>query len=343
MKKLENTLYIMSPETRVSKDGDNLVVQKDAEEIGRFPVHLLESVISFTYSGISTQAMILCSENSVPIFFMSPNGRFISSVTGPIEGNVLLRRAQFRAADNEEMCLKISKNMIRGKITNSMKLIDGHIMEHHDEEDDWDVLSDIREELNASLSSLNAAEELDVIRGIEGDAARTYFRAVDNMIVKNRKDFFLRGRSKRPPADRMNALLSFSYSILANETRSALMAVGLDPFVGFLHADRPGKPSLALDMMEELRSPIADRFVLDIVNSGLIGPNDFNEDGEEGIVLDRHARKLFIREWQSRKRIEIPHRVLGEKIAMGLIPYVQSQILARFLTGETDDYSPYTA
>jgi len=340
MKKLDNTLYIMSPETRVSKDGDNLVVQKDAEEIGRFPVHLLSSIVSFTYSGISTQAMILCSENSVPIFFLSPNGRFISSVIGPVEGNVMLRRAQFRAADDERICVRMSRNMIGGKISNSVKAIEEHIRTHPDADENGDM-SGICEELNASISSLTVAEGLDTIRGIEGDAAKTYFRAMDNMILTNRKDFFLRGRSRRPPADKMNALLSFSYSILTNEMRSALMAVGLDPFVGFLHTDRPGKPSLALDMMEELRAPIADRFVLDIVNSGDIKPDDFEETDEDGIVLDYHARKLFIREWQNRKRIETDHRFLGEKIATGLIPHVQSQLLARSLMGEIGEYPSY--
>jgi len=340
MKKLENTLYITSPDAYISKEGENVVIHKNKEEIGRVPIHLIDNLISFTYSGVSTQAMKLCSDNNVPISFMSPSGGFISSLSGTTKGNVLLRRAQFRAADDKDFCIKISRNMIIGKISNCRKVIGRCIRDHPDTNDD-ESLSDALCGLSTNLSSLLTSNELDVIRGIEGDAAKTYFRAVDNMILKNKEDFFMRGRNRRPPTDKMNALLSFSYSLLTSDLKSAIMAVGMDPFVGFLHTDRPGRPSLALDMMEELRSPIADRFALNLVNLGQIGPDDFEETEGEGTHLNERGRKLFIKEWQERKHNEINHPFLGEKIERGLLPYVQSQLLAKYIRGDIEGYPPY--
>ncbi|MDR2866243.1 MAG: type I-C CRISPR-associated endonuclease Cas1c, partial [Methanomassiliicoccaceae archaeon] len=326
MKRLDNTLYVTSSDSYISRDGENLVIQKNKEELGRFPIHLIDSLVSFTYSGVSTQAMRLCSDNNVPISFMSPGGKFISSLHGPIHGNVLLRRAQFRYADNEDRCIKISRNMIIGKISNCRKVV-GRCIRDHPDANERGSLSDAMDELRANLSSLLTSNELGTIRGIEGDAAKTYFRAMDNMILRNKEDFFLHNRNRRPPTDKMNALLSFSYSVLTNEVKSALMGIGMDPYVGFLHTDRPGRPSLALDVMEELRSPMADRFVLNLVNLGQIGPDDFEETEGEGTFLNEHGRKLFIKEWQERKHSEINHPFLGEKIKMGLLPHVQSKLL----------------
>jgi len=338
--KLGNTLYILSSETNVTKDGTGLVIRKNKEEIGRFPIHLIDNVVSFTYSKIDARAMKLCSDSNVPISFMSPSGRFISSLSGPIQGNVLLRMAQFRAADNENECVKISRSIVIGKISNCRNVVRRCIRDHPGTDENGD-LSKISDNLNNDLNSLITAEGLGTIRGIEGDAAKTYFRALDHMILKNKDDFFLRKRSRRPPKDKMNALLSLSYTILMNDVISAVTAAGLDPFVGFMHTGRPGKPSLALDMMEELRSPVADRFVLNLVNLGQVGAEDFDEDEGDGTVLNECGRRLFIKEWQERKQNEICHKHLGERIKLGLIPHVQSQLLAQYLRGDLNGYQPY--
>ncbi|MDR2866928.1 MAG: CRISPR-associated endonuclease Cas1 [Methanomassiliicoccaceae archaeon] len=337
MKKLGNTLYILSSDTYVSKDGENLVITQDEKERGRFPIHLMESVVLFTYSGVSTKAMRLCSGNNVPMYFMSPGGMLVSSLCGPMDGNVLLRRSQFRAADDKEVCVRMSREMIRGKISNCIGLIRTFI-ECHPRSRMKAVLSVAMDDLREGLSSLPASDELSVIRGIEGNAAKIYFRAMDHMITDNKNDFFIHERNRRPPKDRMNALLSFAYSMLANATLSALMSAGLDPYVGFMHTDRSGKPSLALDVMEELRPVIADSFVLHMVNHNRVRSDDFEETEQDGTILNEHGKKAFIKEWQERKRKEILHPILKEEVEMGLLPHIQYKLLADCIRGDIPHY-----
>ena len=340
MKKLLNILYVTTPEAFLAKEGENLVVKVMDEEVFRTPIHYLEGVVTFGYKGVSPALLGLCAERGVSVTFLNEHGKFLARVSGPVKGNVLLRRKQYRIADSPTDCTKIASRFIIGKVANCRTVIRRFVSDHADKADGKEAEL-VKNELATAIVRLNKASSIDEIRGIEGEMARYYFSMVDNMILIQKESFYMRGRSRRPPLDNVNALLSFLYTLLAHETKSALETVGLDPYVGFLHRDRPGRPGLSLDLMEEFRPYLVDRLVLSLINRKQINGDDFLKKESGGVIMKDKARKIVLEAWQSRKREEITHPFLDEKIQLGLLPYVQALLLARYLRGDLDDYPPF--
>lgn len=340
MRKLLNILYVTNPTAHLTRDGENVVVHVDKVERFRVPIHNLEGIVCFNYTGASPSLMGLCCERKVPICFLSQSGHFLARVTGGVSGNVLLRREQYRVADNEHRACSLATAFVGGKILNSRTVLLRFIRDHKDKVGVsqvsvaanrlwgyWERIADIR--------------DIDALRGLEGDAAREYYSVFGYLITSKEPAFRFRGRSRRPPLDIPNALMSFFYSLLSYECASALETVGLDPQVGFLHSDRPGRLSLALDLMEEMRAYLVDRFVLTLLNNGQVSVNGFVTKESGGVLMDEATRKTVLAEWQTRKQEEIIHPFLEEKINIGLIPYVQALLLARYLRGDLDEYPPF--
>lgn len=342
MRKMLNTLYVTSPDAFLARDGENLVVRIKEEEAFRTPIHYLEGVVTFGYTGASPALFALCAEKGVSLNFLTEHGKYLASVIGPVKGNVLLRRKQYRIADTEAEFTKIASRFITGKLINCRVVLRRAISDH---ENKCDVkkIKFVANQLARSILNANNAITLDEIRGIEGDAAKYYFSVFNELILFEKEAFYLHTRSRRPPLDRMNALLSFLYSLLVNETKSALETVGLDPYVGFLHRDRPGRPGLALDLMEEFRPYIADRLALTLVNRRQLNGNDFIQKETGGVLMKDSARKAVLEAWQNRKKEEITHPFLNEKIPTGLLPYAQALLLSRYLRGDLDDYPPFVS
>lgn len=340
MKKLMNTVYINNPDRYLSLDGENLVISQDSTEIGRLPLHNIERIMTFGYTGASPALMGKCAESGIELVFMSRNGRFIARVEGEVRGNVLLRRQQYRYADNSEKSLGIAKNMIAAKLYNSRWIIERMIRDHGfriDTEKFSRKSAFIKESINKAVN----CEDIDSLRGIEGEAASIYFSVFDDMILQQKDDFYFKSRNKRPPLDNINALLSFAYSLATGMCTSALESVGLDPYVGFMHTDRPGRRSLALDLVEEFRGVMCDRFVLTLVNKRIITADDFNKRENGAVILTENGRKNFLSAWQKRKYDEIRHPFLEEKVEWGMLPYVQALLLARYIRGDLDCYPPF--
>lgn len=336
MRKLLNTLYLLSPNAYLQKDGENLVVRIDDQEMLRIPIHNLESVLCFSYLGASPGAMMLCVKHQVKLAFLSPSGRYIGSLEGEVKGNVLLRRTQYRLADDEPLATHLASIFIAGKIANQRNVLARYVRDYHPEGEAKELFREALAQLRRQqMLALKQASRKDLL-GVEGFAASTYFSLFSQLIRS--AEFPFAARSKRPPKDEVNALLSFFYTLLAHDVRSALESVGLDPYVGFLHTDRPGRPSLALDLMEELRAYLVDRFVITLINRHQVVPSDFLPQGENGYLLREDARKELLALWQKRKKEEITHPFLQERVSIGLLPYIQSQLLARYLRGDLDDY-----
>jgi CRISPR-associated protein Cas1 len=340
MRKLLNTLFITTPESYLSLDGNNVVLLKEGKETFRIPVNNLEGIISFNYLGASPKLMQYCTENNILISFMSPSGRYMAGINGKIRGNVLLRKKQYLSSVNKEFCLDISKVIIASKLYNSRVEICRSIRDNSDKIDVTN-LERAALGLKQSISQIKNCCCADDLRGLEGDSARLYFSVFNDMVIQQKSDFVFCGRSKRPPLDNINAMLSFGYSLLAHDIEAALLSVGLDPYVGFFHTDRPGRISLALDIMEEFRAVFVDRFVLTLINLRQINASDFIKKESEGILLTDDARKTFLCEWQKKKQEEIIHPFSGEKIKIGLLPYMQALILSRYLREEINAYVPY--
>lgn len=339
MRKLLNTLYILTPNAYLQKDGENVVVRIDDKESFRIPIHNIEAIISFSYMGASPGLMQLCTSHGVKISFHTPSGRFIGSVEGPIRGNVLVRRTQYRYADDESTSTFYATAFVAGKIANQRAVLARFIRDHHPEGNALSQISEAIDQLRLLIRTLPRRSSRGEVMGIEGAAAQIYFGVFDYLILN--RSFSFSGRSKRPPRDEVNVLLSFFYTLLSHDTRAALEAVGLDPYVGFLHTDRPGRPSLALDLMEELRAYLVDRFVLSIINKRQVTTSDFIRQGENGIILKEEARKELIGLWQKRKKDELTHPYLNERIPLGLLPHTQAMLLARSLRLELDDYPAF--
>ncbi len=340
MKKLLNTLYVTTPESYLHRDGENVLVKIGSDEKFRIPIHNLEGIVCFGYMGASPRLMQLCSENNVGLSFLSPHGKFLGRVNGEVRGNVLLRRTQYRVADNSEASLDIAKGFIAAKIVNCRTVL-GRSLRDHGEVIRCDRIRNADNLLIENLGKIETCPDADVLRGIEGNCAKFYFDVLDELILKQKTDFFIHNRNRRPPLDNMNALLSFLYTLLALDMESALETVGLDPYVGFFHTDRPGRAGLALDMMEELRPFMADRLVLNMVNLQQICGNDFMKKEGGGVILTDKGRKAVLEVWQKRKQDAITHPFLNEKISVGLLPYVQALLMARFLRGDIDGYPPF--
>lgn len=340
MKKLLNTLYVTSPNVYLSLDGENIVVLKENTETARLPLHNLESIIVFSYTGVSPALMGACAKRNIALSFLTPNGRFLARVVGEVRGNVTLRKSQYRISESEELSHNIAKSFIIGKVYNAKWVIERAIRDYAVRLD-TDKLKGVSAELSKSLSLISKSTSLGELRGFEGEAASSYFSILDDLILQQKKDFYFTGRNKRPPLDNVNALLSFAYTLLAHDVAAALETVGLDPYVGFMHRDRPGRISLALDLMEELRTVFADRFVLSLINKRSVKKEDFCRKENGTILINDDARKTVLSAWQSRKQEQIRHPFLEEKIEWGLVPYVQAMLLARFIRGDLDAYPPF--
>ncbi len=340
MKKLLNTLYVTRENGYLGLDGENIVIYDDNKEIGRLPLHNLESIVSFGYRGTSPALMGACVEKNIPLCYLSPQGKFLAQVTGSVRGNVILREKQFESSRDGKVSLDIAKSCIIGKIYNARWVLERTIRDHG-MQIDTERVKQASEFLKGSLQEIRQCETKDQLRGYEGEAAKLYFRVFDEMILQQKKDFFFEKRSKRPPMDRVNALLSFTYTLLTHMVRSGLETVGLDPYVGYLHTERPGRVSLALDLMEELRPVLADRFVLSLINRKMLNGKDFKIKENGAVLMTEDARKMILTEWQNRKKEQITHPYLKEKVEWGLVPYVQAMLLARYLRGDLDGYPPF--
>lgn len=340
MKPLLNTLFVTSPKSYISQEGDQIIVTVDKEERIRVPIHTLQSVICFGPVVVTPFVVHLAAESAVGFAFLSENGKFLARVDGPVRGNVLLRRAQYRHADNPAASAQAARAFVIAKLANSRTVLQRALRDHSPTIAEEDITASIKG-IARVAERLQNTHDIDQLRGHEGEAADHYFRSFDHLIVAQKEDFKFERRSRRPPLDRINALLSFVYTLLVHDIQSSLEAVGLDPAVGFLHADRPGRPSLALDMMEEMRPLLADRLVLSLINRQQITTKDFQTTESGAILLTDKGRREVLTTWQKRKQEEITHPWLGEKMPMGLIPHTQAILLARYLRRDYDAYPAF--
>lgn len=340
MRILKNVLYVTTPNAYLSLDGENVVISADKNELGRVPLHNISGIISMGYVGASPGLMGKCAEYGIELSFLTQNGRFLARLVGKENGNVLLRKEQYRISDSEERSLEYAKSFIAGKVYNSRWILE-RALRDYSMRINAEPVKRASEYLYNSQQAIRDCENMAVLRGIEGEAASVYFGVIDELILQQKEDFFFRGRNKRPPLDNVNALLSFSYTLLAHDVASALSSVGLDSYVGFMHRDRPGRQSLALDIMEELRGIIADRFVITVINKKMIRAADFTRKENGAVVMSDESRKKILSMWQARKSDNIKHPFLDEKINWGLVPIVQAQLLARCIRGDLDAYPPF--
>jgi CRISPR-associated protein Cas1 len=340
MKRHLNTLFVTTPGAYLSREGETVLVRVEQETKLKVPIHTLGSIVCFGQVMCSPPLMGLCGERDVLVSFHSEHGRFLGRVHGPVSGNVLLRRAQYRCADDKDVSAAIARAVVIGKVANSRTVLQ-RACRDHPESCDTAAVTVAADALARQLGGLQSARPLDVVRGIEGDAARTYFGVLDHLIVAQKDAFSFHERSRRPPLDPVNALLSFLYALLTNDVTSALESVGLDPAVGYLHRDRPGRPGLALDLMEEFRPVLADRVALSLVNLQQVRGSGFTQSETGAVTMDDKTRREVLVAWQKRKAEEVHHPFLGEKVTVGLLPYVQALLFARYLRGDLDGYPPY--
>ncbi|GHU47419.1 CRISPR-associated endonuclease Cas1 [Clostridia bacterium] len=346
MKKLLNTLYIASADKMLSLESDNVVVKEFREgtdgTVGkqvllRVPLITLEAIVTCGYAGATPALMGRCAELGIGLTFLSRSGRFLANVVGEERGSILVRKKQYRLCiDEYESCL-YARNFILGKVFNA-KWVLQRTLRDHSEKVSAAKISNVSDFLTASLEKLRVCDSLDKLRGLEGESAKQYFSVFDELIIRNKSDFKFTGRSRRPPLDNINALLSFAYTLLASDCRNALYAAGLEPYSGFLHRDRPGRAGLSLDLMEELRPIVADRFVLTLINRGEITSKDFEHKENGAVFLCESGRRAFYKSWQEHKTQVITHPFLNEKIAWGLVPYAQSLLLSRVIRGDLPEY-----
>jgi len=346
LKQLLNVLYVTIPDSYLALDGETVLIRQEEKETGkmvtvtRLPLHNLEAIVCFNYQGASPALMGACAERNINLCFLSPNGRYHARVIGRVKGNVLLRKKQYLLSENETDSTQIARSFIIGKISNCRKVIDRAIRDHAMLVN-VDELSAASASLRSCLQQVAGCTTIPDLMGFEGSAAKTYFGIFNQLILQQKEAFYFKERNRRPPLDNMNALLSFLYTLLTSEVSGALETVGLDPYVGFMHQDRPGRPSLSLDLMEELRPVFADRLALSLVNRKQINAKGFTEKENGGILMDDGTRKKVLMAWQERKRETIIHPYLQEKVEFGLVPYIQALLLARHLRGDLDAYPPF--
>lgn len=340
MRHLLNTLYVLSPENSLALDNENVVVNKGSHELAKFPLHTLEGIYSFTYAGATPALMGKCAEMGINMVFYSPFGKFLARTNGKERGNILLRMEQFRIADNKAESCKFGRNFITGKVFNAKWVLE-RATRDHPERVPVEKIKAATAMLTEAVKEIRSCCDLNELQGIEGKAAQIYFDCFDHLILRQKDDFVFKTRTRRPPADRVNALLSFAYSILTRECEAALEGAGLDPYMGFVHRQRPGRCSLALDLVEELRASYADRFVLYCINQNILHKGDFEVQESSAVTLTDDGRKKFFSEWQKRKYETLTHPFLKEKISWGFVPYVQALLLARTVRGDLDEYPPF--
>ncbi len=341
MRKLLNTVYVTTEGAALRKDGENLVADVEGAERSRVPLHMLASVVVFGGAYVSPALIGACAAAGITLVLLDRSGRFAARVEGPVSGNVLLRRAQYRASDRPE---DIVRSFVIGKVANQRSVLMRALRDYGSvyAAADKDAIDGAVDRLARILRRIEHADEtLELLRGSEGEAAQIYFSVFDHLIRVPEEQMRWRGRSRRPPLDPVNAILSFLYTLLTHDCRSACESVGLDPAVGFLHRDRPGRPSLALDLMEELRPVLADRLALSLINRRQLQPKDFEWREGGAVLMTEDARKLVLTAWQERKKEERQHAFIEEKIPLGLTPYVQAQMLSRHLRGDLDAYPPW--
>lgn len=340
MKQHLNTLFVMTEGSYLKKDGQAVAVRVENETRMRVPLHNLDGIVCFGRVSCSPSLMAACANNGVTISFLSVYGGFRAAVVGFTPGNVVLRRAQYRLADTEEYCCQIASNMVAAKVSNCRAVLLRSVRESADADQKMNVGAVI-DGLARIIGKTRKANSLDVLRGLEGDGAKQYFSVFNGLINVADSEFRFSGRSRRPPMDRVNALLSFLYSMLAHDARSACEATGLDAAVGFLHKDRSGRPGLALDLMEEFRPFIVDRLVLTLINRRQVKPSDFVVTASGAVEMKDGTRRKVLSAYQKRKQDMIRHPFIDEKTSVGLLVHLQARLLARFVRGDLDAYPPF--
>ncbi len=340
MKKHLNTLFVTTQGAYLAKEGETVVVKVEKEIRLRLPVHTLGGIVCFGNVSCSPFLMGFCAERGVGVSFLTENGRFLARVQGPVSGNVLLRREQYRKADDPRASAAVARALLIGKIANGRTVLQRGLRDHAEKMDEAAVRHAALR-LGNYLELLDGDYPLDELRGFEGDAAHIYFSVFDHLIVAQKENFTFAERNRRPPLDHVNCLLSFIYTLLVHDVRSALEGVGLDPAVGFLHRDRPGRPSLALDLMEEFRPFLADRLVLSLINLRRVQAKDFQRTETGAVLMNDDARKTVLVAYQERKQEEIVHPFLDEKVSIGILFHIQALLLARHLRGDLDGYPPF--
>jgi CRISPR-associated protein Cas1 len=340
MKKHLNTLFVTTQGSYLAKEGETVVVKVERKIRLRIPIHTIGGIVCFGNITCSPFLMGFCAERDVAISFLTEYGRFLARVQGPVSGNVLLRREQYRRADDMNVSAEMARAVLTGKLANCRTVLRRALRDHSDKLN-ADKVHEASQRIRGSLVRLQLDLPLNVLRGIEGEAAHTYFGVFDHLITSQKQDFFFRGRNRRPPLDHVNCLLSFLYTIVLHDVRSALESVGLDPAVGFLHRDRPGRPGLALDMMEEFRPFLADRLTLSLINLNQVQKKGFRKMESGAVLMDDETRKAVLVAYQKRKQDEIMHPFLEEKVPIGLLFHMQALLLARCLRGDLDGYPTF--
>jgi CRISPR-associated protein Cas1 len=343
MRRHLNTLYVTTEGAWLRKDGANIVMDVDGETRARLPIHMLQGLVCLGRVMVSPPLMGYCAEQGITVSYLSMHGRFQARVEGPVSGNVLLRREQYRRTDDPIRCAQIVQNILVGKLHNQRAVLGRGLRDHADKLTDEELaaLTHAHKRLARIMDKVQSETALDILRGLEGEAAQTYFDVFDHLVRSKEPVMRFKGRSRRPPMDAINALLSFLYTLITHDCRSALESVGLDPAVGFLHRDRPGRPSLALDLLEEFRPLMADRLALSLINLKQVTHKDFQTMENGAVLLKEDSRKVVLTAYQDRKREELRHVFLDEKAPIGLFPFLQAQLMARHLRGDLDGYPPF--
>lgn len=339
MKKLLNTLYVLTPDSYLFCRNENICVRIGGEEKLAVPAITAEAIVCFGKMTVSTPLLEFCAQHGISVTFVSINGHFMGRFYGPVSGNVLLRKRQYESISDETFALETVRSILLAKLRNSKLVLTRAARVSKSEGAKADLRSGA-EMLSDAAEKLLECESFDSMRGIEGAAATVYFARFDKLLEGNPNGYSFEVRSRRPPRNEINAALSFTYMLLTREVQSALETVGLDPAAGYLHSLRPGRPSFALDMLEELRAPLCDRFVISLFNRGQLSDKDFVKD-EEATLLNERGRRTLLSSWQKRKQEEITHPFLEEKVQIGMIPYVQAMLFARVLRGDLDAYPPF--
>lgn len=340
MKKHLNTLYVTTQGAYLSKEGETVVVKVDGDIRLRIPIHTIKGIVCFGNVACSPFLMGFCAENDVALSFLTEHGRFLAKVQGPVSGNVLLRREQYRKADDLSFSAEVAESILTGKIANCRAVLQRALRDHADKINEGEMRNAVLR-LNRQLDLLEQDSPLDTLRGLEGDSAHIYFNVFDHLIVAQKDAFRFAERNRRPPLDNVNCLLSFIYTLLMHDVRSALETVGLDPAVGFLHRDRPGRPGLALDLMEEFRPYVADRLTLSLINLQQVQGKGFKTVETGAVTMNDETRKTVLVAYQERKQEEITHPFLGEKVMVGMLFHIQALLMARYLRGDLDGYPPF--